>query len=305
MESRLPGTKVTRAASEAEFLEGLAEAEIAVVWKFEEDWLDRASKLEWIVTPAAGRDYFQLTPREGLAIDYGGFHGPLIGETVLGMLLGQCRGLFLAERLRDKPWPRAELSRSMRTLRDARITILGFGAIGRWIGRLAKPFGVQITGIARHAAEPPEYFDSRDQALATQELDDCLPQTDFLILALPATPQTDRILDARRIALLPAHATVINIGRGNAIDEDALAAALGAGTLAGAYLDVYSTEPLPDHSPLQQAPVVRQSTRAQDYRYDTLPSKLGSFPEMPQARGQQCAQVFDWSILRRRFARGR
>ena len=113
---------------------------------------------------------------------------------------------------------------------------------------------MRITGISRQSGEPPEYFNEKDQVLAAEQFDDCLPQSDFLILALPATLQTNRILDARRIALLPPHAAVVNVGRGNAIDEDALASALLKGTLAGAYLDVFTEEPLPDSSPLRQAP---------------------------------------------------
>lgn len=251
----LPGAKVLRATSEAEFLDSLADARIAVVWRFEQDWLARAQMLEWIVTPAAGRDYFHIEPRPGLEIEYGGFHGPLIGETVLGMLLGHYRGLFLGERLRGRDaWPREALAQGMRALRGARLTILGFGSIGTWIGRLAKPFGPRITGIARRPREAPAYFGAGDRILTAERLDGCLADTDCLVIVLPATPSTDRILDARRLDLLPSHAIVVNVGRGNAIDEDALAKALADGRLAGAYLDVYSQEPLPETSPLRDAP---------------------------------------------------
>ena len=255
LQSLLPDVEIYLAENEREFLEALPETDIALVWRFEESWLGRASKLEWIVTPAAGRDYFHVAPRDGLDIDYGSFHGPLIGETVLGMLLGDCRGLFFCARLQpEQPWPRAELAKAMRTLQGSRLTILGFGSIGRSIGRLAKPFGVRITGVSRRAGELPDYFEPADRCLAIEALDDCLPETDFLVLSLPATRATDYLIEARRIARLPSHAVVVNVGRGNAIDEDALAAALIEGKLAGAYLDVYSTEPLPSSSPLRQAP---------------------------------------------------
>lgn len=257
LQDRLPGAEVLRLESESSFRASLTEADIAIVWNFDETWLGDAPRLRWIVTPAAGRDYLRLSPRDGLDIDYASFHGPIIGETVIGMLLGHCRGLFLADRLRnDNPWPRKELARSMHTLQGARITILGFGAIGRWIGELAKPFGVQITGISSARHEPPAYFDAGDRVGAATAIDECLPQTDFLVVALPARRSTDRILDARRLALLPAHAVVVNVGRGNAIDEAALAAALCARELAGAYLDVYVEEPLPETSALRAAPNV-------------------------------------------------
>jgi phosphoglycerate dehydrogenase-like enzyme len=255
LRERLPGTNVYRARDEAEFLQLLPRIDIAVVWRFERSWLERAPRLEWIVTPAAGRDYFSVPARDGLEVTYGSFHGPIIAETVLGMLIGQCRGLFVVERLREtRPWPRAELAREMRLLRGARITILGFGSIGRWIGRLAKPFGVKITGVTRTRHERPDYFDADDRLLTVDSLDETLGESDFLIVVLPATPQTDRIIDARRIALLSPDAVLVNVGRGNALDEDALAEALRAGRLGAAYLDVYDEEPLPASSPLRNIP---------------------------------------------------
>ena len=81
-----------------------------------------------------------------------------------------------------------------------------------------------------------------------------LPRADHLVAFLPSGPGTDRLLDARRLALLPPGAFLYNFGRGNAIDEDALAEALRAGRLGGAVLDVFRTEPLPADSPLRSAP---------------------------------------------------
>jgi D-2-hydroxyacid dehydrogenase (NADP+) len=255
LEQLLPNAEIRRFDTEEAFLASLVDADIAVVWKFEEAWLARAPRLQWLVTPAAGAEGLQLSGRPGLDIGHGSFHGPLIGETVMGLLLGHCRALFLADQLtRTNAWPRAELAASMRTLRGARLTVLGFGAIGRWIGRLAKPFGAQITGISRRPGEPPEYFANGDRWLGVAALDECLSRTEFLVIVLPATRETDRIIDARRIALLPHGAVIVNVGRGNAIDESALAAALSRRALAGAYLDVFAKEPLPASSPLRETP---------------------------------------------------
>ena len=86
------------------------------------------------------------------------------------------------------------------------------------------------------------------------EVDALLAQADTLFAALPATAETDDLLDARRLALLPPHAVLINVGRGNAVDEEALAKALAQGALHAAFLDVMKEEPYPDDGPLRRAP---------------------------------------------------
>ena len=131
------------------------------------------------------------------------------------------------------------------------MTIWGFGSIGQTVAARFAAFGARVTGIARSAGERGGF-----PVRASADVDEVLPQTDVLVLVLPKSPETDNLLDARRLALLPAYAWVVNVGRGNAIDERALAAALHEGTLGGAGLDVFQTEPLPSDSPLWDAPHV-------------------------------------------------
>ena len=108
----------------------------------------------------------------------------------------------------------------------------------------------------RVESKPPAFFDDDDTMLPVTQLDGILPTVDHLVLALPGGAGTDGLLSAQRLALLPRHAWVHNVGRGNALDEDALSEALEAGRLAGACLDVYQAEPLPGTSPLRKAPNV-------------------------------------------------
>ncbi len=253
----LPAAQVVVCADEAQFLAVLPEASAALVWRFDPAWLERAPRLRRLATPAAGHDWLRVPPRPGLQITYGAFHGEIIAETVLGLMLGACRGLLHAQRLQDAGavWPRNELAPGMRPLRGSHAVILGFGAIGQWIARLAKPFGVRITGVRRRSGMPrPEYFDAADRLVAPDKLDALLPAADHLILALPGDTGTDCILDARRLALLPPGACLYNVGRGNAVDETALAAALRENRLAFAGLDVFQQEPLPADSPLRLCP---------------------------------------------------
>ncbi|MHC4884086.1 MAG: D-2-hydroxyacid dehydrogenase [Planctomycetota bacterium] len=251
----IPEAEVVVAPDREGFLEHLPKADVAIVWVFEQAWLDRAPRLRWIATPAAGHDYFTVVPPPGLRMTYGRFHGEVMAETVLAMILAHCRALIPAVQAQaNDPWPRETLAPRMTTLRGSHLAILGFGNIGRWIGRLAKPTGVRITGIKRTPAPPPEYFDHNDRVKTLDALDDLLPSVDHLVVALPRDASTDAILDRRRLALLPSHATLTNVGRGNAIDEAALVEALEAKRLAGAYLDVFAREPLDRDHPLRSVP---------------------------------------------------
>lgn len=255
----LPGARIIPCADADAFRRALPGARAAVVWVFRPAWLDLAPHLEWIATPAAGRDYFHVA-RPGLDLTYGRFHGRIMGQTVAAMVLAENRGVLASCRAMQagQAWPRGILSPVMRTLEGTHAVILGFGGIGTWIARYLKPFGVRITGVRRHprAQARPAWFEAGDRVAGLGRLEALLPTADHLILALPATPETDNLLDARRLALLPPTAALYNVGRGNAIDETALARALRAGRLRAACLDVFRREPLPPSSPLRRAPNV-------------------------------------------------
>lgn len=251
----LPSWRVVNAHAEAEFLQVLSEATAVCCWTFRQEWFELAPKLRVVSTPAAGKDYFSVQWPPGVEHWNGGFHGALMAETAVGMLLAMTRGLLLAvSSYRDNPWPRPELDARMRPLAGSRVTICGFGRIGRRIGELLHGFGVKIWGVSAHEHPAPEYFGAEDECFTVEKLDGLLPATDHLVLVLPRTPDTDGLLDARRLALLPPHATVSNLGRGNAIAEEALVDALSSGNLGGACLDVQATEPLPADSPLRRCP---------------------------------------------------
>ncbi|MBN1411323.1 MAG: hydroxyacid dehydrogenase, partial [Spirochaetales bacterium] len=120
------------------------------------------------------------------------------------------------------------------------------------IARLAKPLGARITGLRRHPADRPDYFTGGDKILPVSALPAVLPETDHLVLALPGGPETDNLISQKELSLLPSHAAVYNVGRGNAINEQDLIAALTSKTIEAAYLDVFKTEPLPPESPLRK-----------------------------------------------------
>ena len=254
LQSSLTGVEWIECADEKAFRDALRDARAALTWRCEEEWVRDAAALEWIATPSAGRDWLRVRERPGLAVTFGTFHGELMAETAVGMALAFARGLHESWRRMASGWPRDEVGRTMRPLRGSRATIVGFGAVGRWIGRLLSPFGVRLTGVGRTLREKPDYFGTHDRMIAMEDLDAVLPETDHLFLALPG--EAGMAMDARRLALLPASAHLYNVGRGIAVDEEALAGMLAEGRLAGAGLDVFREEPLPDGSPLRRLPNV-------------------------------------------------
>lgn len=139
----------------------------------------------------------------------------------------------------------------MRSIIGSTITVLGTGDIGTQFARRAKAMGAAaIRGVRRTKKPADPAFDA---IYTTDELDSLLPDTDILVLAMPSTPETEGLLSAARIALLPETAFVVNVGRGSAIDQSALVEALNAEKLAGAALDVFVTEPVPENDPIWTA----------------------------------------------------
>ena len=255
LQNLLPELNVKICSSPDKFEVELPNTEIALIWYFKQEWLSFAPKLKWIITPAAGRDYFHIPPSSGVDVDYGHFQGELMGETVLGMMLAQARGIREAILLsRDHSWPRDLICKRMKPLRGSHLVILGFGHIGRWIGRLAKPFGMRIIGVKRKLVPPPPYFDDQDSVITVNNLEEVLPEADHLVLSLPGGADTTDIIDKKRLNLLPSNAVIYNVGRGNAINEPALIEALTHNKIEAAYLDVVKTEPLPADSALRKCP---------------------------------------------------
>jgi len=140
---------------------------------------------------------------------------------------------------------------SMPTLYENTLVILGYGSIGRYVAKLAKAFEMRIIGIKQTASEPDEYA---EEIVEISKLCEFLPQADYLVMALPQHSLTENIIGAKELSLMKNNAVLINVGRGNNLDEDALIHALNARTIRGAALDVFKNEPLSADSRLWEAP---------------------------------------------------
>ncbi|HVC63645.1 MAG TPA: D-2-hydroxyacid dehydrogenase [Acetobacteraceae bacterium] len=147
-------------------------------------------------------------------------------------------------------------------LGGTRLTVVGLGTLGGATARHAAHFGMRVTGVRAHPAPHPDCA----EVVGTGRLDDVLPHTDCLALACPLTAATRNLMDRRRLCLLPHGAGVVNIGRGELLDQDALCDLLDDGHLSGAVLDVFSPEPVPPGHRLWSTPnlVISPHTAADD-----------------------------------------
>jgi len=252
LQKLLPDVEISLHKSHTTFKESLEHADIAFIWVFNQKWFALAKKLKWIALPSAGLDHIHLDLPKGIILTNSSFHGEFIAETVLGAMLGFSRGLFWASQNQDKEWPREEIVPNIRPLKGSHLVILGFGNIGSRIARKAKPFGVRITGIKRTLIALPDFLNKdEDKIITIDDMDKILPETDHFVVVLPKDKSTDNLVNKERLNLLPKHAYLYNVGRGNAIEENVLAEVLRNNQIKGAYLDVFKEEPLPKDSPLR------------------------------------------------------
>ena len=213
-----------------------------------------APDLKWMcctfagVEPLMAADAF-ASP-EALLTNSSGAYGVTIAEHIVMVALALMRRLTDYSRVvAARDWVR---DLPIRSIRGSRVTLLGAGDIGQEAARRLRGFGPErIVALNRSGRDAGALF---DKTLPVSALDEVLPETDLLIMSLPGTPETQGIMDGRRLGLLPKDAFLINVGRGSAIDEDALLALMQGGHLAGAALDVFNTEPLPKDSPMWDCP---------------------------------------------------
>jgi phosphoglycerate dehydrogenase-like enzyme len=171
---------------------------------------------------------------------------------VLGVLYFSRGWPRLAKAQRAREWAPLIATGMPRDLKGQTALVVGWGPVGQEIGRLLRALGLELIVVRRGAGQ-----DEPGGRMVTQaQLGDALPQADWLVLACPLTAETRGLIGARQLALLPPHCTLVNVSRGDVVDAGALIDALRDRRIAGAYLDVFATEPLPADSPLWNLPNV-------------------------------------------------
>ncbi len=240
---RLRVETVPRAATPDDAL--LAEAEVLFSWGPPPGTLARMPKLRLVQALTAGVEHWLSRPdlREGIALSCArGTHRVQMPENILGALfhLTKPYAAIVADNAAGK-WTRRVSS----TLAGRTLGILGLGAIGAELARKAAALEMRVIGTRRGAVAMPHV----DQVHGPDGTDAVLAESDFVVLLLPATPETEDFVDAGRLARMKKDAWLLNFGRGALIKDDDLIAAVRAGTIAGAVLDVFRTEPLPSGHP--------------------------------------------------------
>ena len=195
--------------------------------------------IEPLLDPASRRNYTLTNAR--------GVFGRLMSEYVIGYLLTHERRIFqMVEDQKNKRWNDSDTG----TLRGKTIGLLGVGSIGADVARTAKFFGMTVRGYtmgSEASTHVDRYYHGKDLLKFAEGLD-------YLVNVLPNTKDTRKIINADLLNVLPPHALVINVGRGPAVDESALLEALSRNRIAGAVLDVYEKEPLPQDHPFWSTP---------------------------------------------------
>jgi D-2-hydroxyacid dehydrogenase (NADP+) len=216
----------------------------------------KAPQLKWLHAFNVGVDHPIFTELLGRGVRVttsAGSTAEPIAQTAIMGLLALARGFprwLVAQRGRQWNPERKLLPPDLNT---QTAVVVGLGRIGAEIARLARALGLKVIGIRR---SPRRAEDPVDELHPPAALPGLLARCDWLVIACPLTPETRGLVDGQAIAALPKGARVINIARGEIVDEPALIAALKSGHLAGAFLDVFATEPLPPDSPLWELPNV-------------------------------------------------
>jgi phosphoglycerate dehydrogenase-like enzyme len=221
--------------------------------------LEKAPKLAFIQSISAGTDQYDKASFKAKGLRLASAQGAnerAVAEHAMALMLGLSRHIHLGRdaqpQARWRPMIADPLAREQEQ-GGRTVVVVGFGRIGQRFGRLAKAFDCRVIGVKRDALDVPG---AADRVITIGDLDAVLPDADVVVLTCPLTPQTERLIDARRLGLMKPSAHLINVARGKVVDEPALTAALQAGQIAGAGLDVTVDEPLPASSPLWAMPNV-------------------------------------------------
>lgn len=257
-----------RCRSQAEMVEA-AEGGCDVYFGFRvpDELMRRAPGLKWVQLLSAGADHILrglLGERANVAVTTAsGIHSTPIAEYTIGSMLAWAHGFHVTMRAQMRhEWKRnSQFMDSVDSMRGKTLGIIGYGSIGRETARIGQALGMTVLALKRNPNDhrdtgwnPPGVGDPDGVVPARwygpEEREAVLRDSDFITVTLPMTPLTQSFIGAREIAVMRPHAYIVNVGRGEVIDQDALIEALREKRIGGAGLDVFAREPLEADSPL-------------------------------------------------------
>jgi len=251
------GVRVLQPETMAEAMRDIADAD-AAFGTLPPEALAAARRLRWLqapqAAPPAGFYYPELIAHPVVVTNFREIYNDHIGAHIMAFVLAFARGLhyYLPQQI-DREYRPRRLDTGVVHLPEATALILGAGGIGSEAARLCHAFGMRVIGVDARRTDPPQ---GMAELHRPERLDALLPQADFVIMTIPHTPATEGLMDRERLRRMKPSAFLINIGRGMTVRLDDLVAALKAGEIAGAGLDVFEIEPLPAEHPLWTAPNV-------------------------------------------------
>jgi phosphoglycerate dehydrogenase-like enzyme len=250
-----PTLEVVQSADKDEALRLIKDADILFAGFFSRDLFIAAKKLKWIQAWGAGVDRIlvsEVVNSRVTVTNAGGIHPTPISEHVIGLMLCLSRKLHLFIRNQaEKKWRRYESddpSEQVEELTDKTVGIVGLGRIGTEIARKAKCLGMRVVATKRDPSTPG--LASIDRLLYPKDLNILLAESDFVVLSLPLTRETQGMIGEQQLRTMKRTSYLINVSRGKIVQEDKLIEALKQGWIAGAGLDTFENEPLPESSEL-------------------------------------------------------
>jgi phosphoglycerate dehydrogenase-like enzyme len=254
----VPEATVIVAESDAEAARAIVEAD-AAFGTLPDALLATATRLRWLQAPQAAPPAGFYTPalvtHPVVVTNFREIYNDIIGAHIMAFVLAFARGLhlYLPRQLRREWRPERGEASGVVHLPDSTALVVGVGGIGAEAARLMEAFGMQVMGLDARRREAPPGVAKLD---GPDALDALLPLADFVVLTVPHTPDTEGFMHRARFQRMKRSAFFINIGRGRTTRLDDLVAALRAGEIAGAGLDVFEQEPLPADHPLWTMPGV-------------------------------------------------
>ncbi len=238
--------------------EEIVDAEIVIAWSIRPEQVAAAKKLRWIHSPAAAVHQLmfpELVASDVVLTNAREVHGPVVAEHVIALIFALAKKIPGSVLLQQKHvWGQQILWDELPRIREvagATLGLIGLGSIGRAVAKSAKALGMRVIAVREH---PEKGSEGADAVFGPAQIDEIFRQADYIVLAAPVTVSTKAIANAERLALMKPDACLINVGRGQLVDEPALAAALREKKIGGAALDVFPKEPLAADSPLWDVP---------------------------------------------------
>jgi len=219
---------------------------------FPSELLPRASKLRWMQQWSSGVDWLMRQP-EAVEMSFvltntSGIHRVQISEHIFAFLLAFARELHRAIRFQDRcEWVSQNQHRGVFELDGKTMLLIGVGAVGERTAKVARAFGMRVLGVRRSASERVPNVEAM---FGPDQLLDVLPAADYVVITAPLTHETQGLIGEQELRAMRPAAYLVNVGRGGLIQQDVLIRALQEGWIAGAGLDVFEDEPLPEGSPL-------------------------------------------------------